>query len=169
MDCHWFVHCTGSKTSNLIAIGSDPLFSELKRKQLNPTGKAPPALHCARWPWRVCVCMCVRVCVRTCVCACVRACGDSAVYGHDNQIMIIMMCRLCVSVLVRVGWKPRLPRRCMVQGQPSSHIHPGTVSDSDSDSNKASSIPSDDSHHCHSTPSPPTDEEGMVNCSVYSS
>ena len=56
INCHWFVHCAGSKTpssphpSNPIAIGSDPLFPDPKRRRLNPTGKVPPALHCARWP-----------------------------------------------------------------------------------------------------------------------
>ena len=87
------------------------------------------------------------------------------------MLQLIVISNAWVSVHACAGWKPRLPRRCMVQGQPSSHIHPGTVSDSDSDSdsNKASSIPSDDSHHSHGTPSPPPDEEGMVNCSVYSS
>ena len=72
---------------------------------------------------------------------------------------------------VCAGWEPRLPRRHKVKGQPSSsHIYPGTISDShsDSDSNKASSISSDVSHHSHGTPSPPPDEEGTVLFTVAS-
>ena len=54
-----------------------------------------------------------------------------------------------------------------IKGQPSSsNIYRGTVSDSDSDSNKASSIPSEDSHHSHGTPSPTLEARNTVNLSL---
>ena len=88
--------------------------------------------------------------------------------GHDCVLQLIMS-HAWVSVHACAGRKPRLPRRHKVRGRPSSsRIYRGTVSDSDSDSDshKESFLSSDDSHHSHSTPSPPPDEEGMVNCSV---
>ena len=70
-------------------------------------------------------------------------------------------------------WKPRLHRRYkfIVKRQPSSlQTHTAaSESDSDFDSNKASSVSSDDSHHSHGTPSPKRvdlEGQGKVNCSV---